>query len=122
MALALSSLVPPAQETLRHSPMLHPHTASMAGAGIMGGSHPEPAESAMNQNVSRVPLLIDGAFVQSRSEEWRDIVNPATQEVIAQVPFATGAEVDAAVAAAKEAFKTWRNTPTGIRARLLRKY
>ena len=76
----------------------------------------------MNQNVSRVPLLIDGAFVQSRSEEWRDIVNPATQEVIAQVPFATSAEVDAAVTAAKEAFKTWRKTPIGARARIFLKY
>jgi len=72
--------------------------------------------------IQRVPLLIDGAFVQSRSSEWRDIVNPATQEVIAQVPFATQAEVDAAVTAAKEAFKTWRKTPIGVRARIFLKY
>ncbi len=71
---------------------------------------------------SRVPLLIDGAFVQSRSAQWRDIVNPATQEVIAQVPFATIAEVDAAVSAAKEAFKTWRKTPIGVRSRIFLKY
>ena len=34
-------------------------------------------------------LLIDGAFVESQSAEWGDIVNPATQEVIGRVPFAT---------------------------------
>src|SRR5690606_16930341 len=78
---------------------------------------------AMSQSqVHRVPLLIDGEFVQSRSEEWRDVINPATQEVIAKVPFATSAEVDAAVAAAKEAFKTWRKTPIGTRARIFLKY
>ena len=30
-------------------------------------------------------------------KEWRDIVNPATQDVVGRVPFATKDEVDAAV-------------------------
>ncbi len=64
-----------------------------------------------------VKLLIGGKFVESQSSQWRDIINPATQEVLARVPFATPAEVDAAVAAAKEAFKTWRKTSIGVRAR-----
>lgn len=72
--------------------------------------------------VPTVKLLIDGEFVESRTTEWRDVVNPATQEVLARVPFATTAEVDAAVAAAKEAFKTWRKTPIGTRARVFLKY
>lgn len=70
----------------------------------------------------RIPLLIDGQFVASQTDQWRDIVNPATQQVLAQVPFATSAEVDAAVASAKAAFKTWRKTPIGTRARLFLKY
>ncbi|MEN5061335.1 CoA-acylating methylmalonate-semialdehyde dehydrogenase [Luteimonas sp. TWI1416] len=69
-----------------------------------------------------VPLLIDGEFVQSQTREWRDVVNPATQAVLARVPFATAAEVDAAVAAAQKAFKTWRKTPIGTRARIFLKY
>ena len=69
-----------------------------------------------------VPLLIGGRLVQSTTERWRDLVNPATQEVIARVPMATKAEIDAAVAAAKEAFKTWRKTPIGQRARIFLKY
>ena len=72
--------------------------------------------------VPTVKLLIDGEFVESRTTEWHDVVNPATQEVLARVPFATAAEVDAAVAAAKEAFKTWRKTPIGTRARIFLKY
>ncbi|MBO9644940.1 MAG: aldehyde dehydrogenase family protein, partial [Pseudacidovorax sp.] len=73
---------------------------------------------------SRVPtvkLLIGGEFVESRSTEWRDVVNPATQEVLARVPFATPDEVDAAVAAAQKAFKTWRKTAIGQRARIFLK-
>ena len=72
--------------------------------------------------VATVKLLIGGKFVESKTTEWRDIVNPATQEVLARVPFATQAEVDAAVASAKEAFKTWRKTPIGARARIFLKY
>ncbi|WPB56558.1 CoA-acylating methylmalonate-semialdehyde dehydrogenase [Xylophilus sp. GOD-11R] len=69
-----------------------------------------------------VKLLIGGEFVESTSREWRDVINPATQEVLARVPFATTAEVDAAVAAGRKAFTTWRKTPIGARARIFLKY
>ena len=73
------------------------------------------------QAVSTVKLLINGSFVESRSTEWHDVVNPATQQVIGQVPFATDDEINAAVAAAKEAYKTWKNTPLAARARIMLK-
>ncbi|MFT3717134.1 MAG: CoA-acylating methylmalonate-semialdehyde dehydrogenase [Pseudorhodoferax sp.] len=72
--------------------------------------------------VPSVKLLIDGRFVESRSTQWRDVVNPATQEVLARVPFATPEEIDAAVASAQAAFKTWRKTAIGTRARIFLKY
>ena len=40
-----------------------------------------------------IPLFIDGKPVASESREWRDVVDPATQEVVARVPFATADEV-----------------------------
>ena len=73
-------------------------------------------------DLPRLPLLINGEFVQSRSAEWRDVVNPATQQRLARVPMATPDEVEAAIASAREAFKTWRHTPIGQRARILLKY
>ncbi|MGN6481141.1 CoA-acylating methylmalonate-semialdehyde dehydrogenase [Luteibacter sp.] len=76
----------------------------------------------VNPTVATVKLVIDGAFVESTTNDWRPVVNPATQAVLAHVPFATTAEVDAAVAAAAEAFKTWRKTPIGTRARIFLKY
>jgi len=69
-----------------------------------------------------VKLLINGEFVESRSEQWRAVVNPATQEVLARVPFATGEEIDAAVNSASQAFQSWRKTPIGARARIFLKY
>ncbi|MFZ3285098.1 CoA-acylating methylmalonate-semialdehyde dehydrogenase [Pseudomonas sp.] len=71
--------------------------------------------------VQNVKLLIDGEWVESQTTEWHDIVNPATQQVLAKVPFATAAEVDAAVSAAQRAFQTWKLTPIGARMRIMLK-
>ncbi|UVE19428.1 CoA-acylating methylmalonate-semialdehyde dehydrogenase [Pseudomonas sp. LS44] len=73
-------------------------------------------------SVPTVKLLIDGQLVESKTSHWRDVVNPATQEVLARVPFATDDEMHAAVASAKQAFKTWRKTAIGTRARIFLKY
>lgn len=72
--------------------------------------------------VPTVKLLIDGKLVESTTTQWREVVNPATQEVLARVPFATAEEMNAAVASAKRAFQTWRKTPIGTRARIFLKY
>ena len=76
-----------------------------------------PSDTALQT----VRLLIDGEWVESQSNEWHDIVNPATQQVLAKVPFATALEVDAAIAAAQRAFQTWKLTPIGARMRIMLK-
>ncbi len=70
----------------------------------------------------QVPLLINGEMVASESTRLLPVTNPATQEVIAQVPCATEAEVERAVDAAKAAFETWKEMPVGERARLMLRY
>jgi malonate-semialdehyde dehydrogenase (acetylating)/methylmalonate-semialdehyde dehydrogenase len=70
-------------------------------------------------DIPRIPLLIGGELVQSKSTEWRDVRNPATQELVARVPFATREEIDAAVTNSKAAFKTWRNTSQSARVRVM---
>ncbi|WP_339463064.1 CoA-acylating methylmalonate-semialdehyde dehydrogenase [Pseudomonas sp. EA_105y_Pfl2_R69] len=75
-----------------------------------------------HSSIANVKLLIDGELVESKTTQWRDVVNPATQQVLARVPFATAEEMNAAVASAAEAFKTWRKTPIGARARIFLKY
>ena len=68
-----------------------------------------------------VKMLLDGKFIDSQTSEWHDVVNPATQQVLAQVPFATDAEINAAIASAKQAYKTWKSTPIAARARIMLK-
>jgi malonate-semialdehyde dehydrogenase (acetylating)/methylmalonate-semialdehyde dehydrogenase len=54
---------------------------------------------------------INGEWTDSSANEWRDVINPATSEVLAQVPLASTNEVNQAVAAAAAAFPEWRRTP-----------
>ncbi len=74
-----------------------------------------------SRSVPGVKLLIDGKLVESTAREWRNVVNPATQEVLARVPMCGADEVDRAVKSAAEAFKTWRNVPIAQRARIMLK-
>lgn len=62
---------------------------------------------------------IGGEWVESQSDEVLDVGNPATGEVIAQVPLSTVEEVNRAVSAAAEAFQEWRETPSLVRARYM---
>ncbi|MEY2952341.1 MAG: 5-carboxymethyl-2-hydroxymuconate semialdehyde dehydrogenase [Pseudomonadota bacterium] len=63
--------------------------------------------------------LINGKSVPGT--DYFETVNPATQDVLAEVASGGEAEVNAAVAAAKAAFPQWANTPAADRAKLIRK-
>ena len=67
-------------------------------------------------------LWINGQRKQSASSRFADVTNPASGEVIRQVPLANRADVDSAVAAAKAAFPGWRDTPPLRRSRVLNKF
>jgi len=66
----------------------------------------------------RIQHLIDGRTVEGR--DYFETVNPATQEVLAEVARGGAVEVQAAVAAAKAAFPKWAGTAPVERARLMR--
>lgn len=69
-----------------------------------------------------VPQYIAGELVQSSSQQWMDVTNPATNEVIAQVPCATEGEMQQALDNASEVFRDWKETPVSERARLMMRY
>jgi len=72
--------------------------------------------------VTQVPLLINGEFVISESLDKLDVLNPATQEVLAHVPLASQNEIERAIQGAKDAFLIWKDTPVSERARLMFRY
>ncbi|MDQ0225460.1 CoA-acylating methylmalonate-semialdehyde dehydrogenase [Metabacillus niabensis] len=76
----------------------------------------------MSEVITRVKKLknfINGDWVESKTTQYEDVYNPATNEIIAQVPISTKEEVDYAVEVAAKAFKEWRNVPVQKRARVL---
>ena len=64
-------------------------------------------------------IYVGGAWVDSESSETISVVNPATEEVIAQVPAGTPGDADRAVAAARAAFESWGATPPAERGKYL---
>ena len=67
----------------------------------------------------RIQHLIDGRAVESRT--YFETVDPATQQVLAEVARGGAAEIGAAVAAAKAAFPAWAARAPADRAKLMRK-
>src|SRR3989441_12067983 len=61
--------------------------------------------------LTKLPNYINGRWQQATTTEWLDVSNPATGELIAQVPISTDADVTAAVDAAAAAYPEWRRTP-----------
>lgn len=61
--------------------------------------------------VTRVPNYVNGQWLDSYANEWMDVINPATGEIIAQTPTSTPAETKTAIEAAAAAFPAWRRTP-----------
>src|SRR6185436_18126310 len=70
-------------------------------------------------NVSRSLMLIDGKLIESADGRHIDIENPADRTIVAQVPRAGDADVDAAVRAAAAAFDTWKRVTPKDRGRML---
>ncbi|EHQ44406.1 MULTISPECIES: CoA-acylating methylmalonate-semialdehyde dehydrogenase [Myroides] len=70
----------------------------------------------------KINLYINGAFTASTATAYLPVENPATQEIIAEVPLTELKEIDQAIALAGEAFKTWKEVATPERARLFLKY
>jgi malonate-semialdehyde dehydrogenase (acetylating)/methylmalonate-semialdehyde dehydrogenase len=76
----------------------------------------------MFQMAHQLRNYVGGEWVPSAGTESREIINPATGELLAKVPIGTAADVDAAVKAAEAAFVDWRRVPAVERARCLFRY
>jgi len=64
-------------------------------------------------------MFIDGKMTRGKSAESIPVINPATEEVIAEVPRGTPEDVQEAVNAAQCAFDLWKRMPASERAAAL---
>jgi malonate-semialdehyde dehydrogenase (acetylating)/methylmalonate-semialdehyde dehydrogenase len=77
---------------------------------------------ATERKVETVSFYVNGAWEQPEGRTRQPITNPATGELLAQVAYATDADVDRAVRAAHEAFLKWREVPVVDRVQVLYHY
>ncbi len=77
---------------------------------------PETADPKLKP---KYDLFIGGKFVAPRSGKYFDSINPATEEVLAQIALAGQADVDAAYNAAQKAFPAWSKLPGTERGKYL---
>jgi malonate-semialdehyde dehydrogenase (acetylating) / methylmalonate-semialdehyde dehydrogenase len=82
----------------------------------------QEAPSAPSAHAPRLPLLIGGEWRASAAERSAPVLDPARGSELARVPFATAAEIDAAVDAARRAFPAWREVPVPERALVMFRY
>lgn len=66
-------------------------------------------------------LYIDGEFIDGEGRTEQPVLDPATGRTLGQLPHATRADLDRALAAADRAFQTWRHVSPTERGAILRK-
>src|SRR5687767_8132137 len=69
--------------------------------------------------VKRLKNYLGGQFLEAEAKDYIPVINPATCEVLAEVPDSSYADVARAVQAAKEGFEEWRSTPVLSRAQYM---
>jgi succinate-semialdehyde dehydrogenase/glutarate-semialdehyde dehydrogenase len=84
----------------------------------MATIHRERLDSAL----LRTQLYYGGQWRDGADGQTKPVTDPATGDVIAEVAVATAADVDAAVEAAHDAFRTWSKVPAPQRAKALRRW
>jgi malonate-semialdehyde dehydrogenase (acetylating) / methylmalonate-semialdehyde dehydrogenase len=73
-------------------------------------------------SIHEVLNYVDGKWQHAAGSGSTEVINPATDEVLASCPAGNGAEVAAAVSRAEAAFPAWRRTPPADRIQFLFKF
>ncbi|OJX28458.1 MAG: methylmalonate-semialdehyde dehydrogenase (acylating) [Chryseobacterium sp. 36-9] len=76
----------------------------------------------MSNKYGKVNNYINGVFVGTITDRWMNVESPLTGEVIAELAVSSKDDLDKAVSAAKEAFKTWSKTPIKDRVQVFFRY
>ncbi|MGZ5114868.1 MAG: NAD-dependent succinate-semialdehyde dehydrogenase [Burkholderiales bacterium] len=69
----------------------------------------------------KLVLYIDGNFIETEGRKTEPVFNPASGEIIGQLPHATREDLDRALSAAQRAFETWKKTSPLERSAILRR-
>src|SRR6185503_20661826 len=105
------------QKTTRRPGARTSGTSDSATALLYDEGQREEEMAQAETAVRTIKNYIGGGWVDAETSESLDVTNPATGETLAQVPMSSQADLDRAVAAARQAFPEWRATSPVERAR-----
>ena len=74
------------------------------------------------EKLNNEKLYINGRYQESQSNKWIEVENPATGEILGRIPKASEEEINQAVEAAYEAFKTFSKTSLEERISYIEKF
>lgn len=75
-----------------------------------------------NKNLFQTRPFVDNEFIETtKSKQTFKVINPATEEVLAELPVQTEEEIDQAIESCHRAFQTFKQTNPYDRAKMLRK-
>ena len=75
----------------------------------------------MGSGYADLKLFLGGEWVAAGDRQCEQVVNPATEEVIGDLPHATTADLDLALGKSEQGFAVWRAVNPDERSRILKK-
>jgi len=90
-----------------------------AAADAVASAPAYPTTHEKIEKVGNTPYFLDNKFVQSTTDKFIDLPDPATNNLVTRVPQMTDEEMKAAVASAEKAFKGWRDTTVLARQQIM---
>ncbi|KAG9253279.1 Aldehyde/histidinol dehydrogenase [Emericellopsis atlantica] len=90
-----------------------------ATADAVAAAPAYPTTHEKIEKVGNTPYFLDNQFVQSTTDKFIDLPDPATNNLVTRVPQMTDEEMKAAVASAEKAFKGWRDTTVLARQQIM---
>ncbi|KAK5713546.1 aldehyde dehydrogenase (NADP(+)) ald6 [Elasticomyces elasticus] len=120
--------MPPSHSTTAvrrlHATTAHFQQATAAAATTSTNSSPTsyPTSHEKIQSPQDTQMFIDNKFVPSQADQWIDLYDPATNNLVTRVPQNTHAEMTAAVDSAEKAFPAWKAQSVLARQQIMFKY
>merc|ERR1711872_1077618 len=112
----MGSASQPGPQSRPWSKMLPISSARIAIGGARSLSYAGGKVPPTTQNV------VGGQWLESSTDQWIEVHNPATNQVVTRVPQSTQAEMEEAVESAKAAHRTWSRSSPMARQQIMFKY
>ncbi|MBW0491231.1 hypothetical protein O181_030946 [Austropuccinia psidii MF-1] len=106
----------------------YPHSLGLPAAKIssipFNRAHHSFSRNWKGTNVdgSNAKLFVNGSFIDSQTNQWIDVHNPATQQTLNRVPQPTIQELDEIVNSAHEAYQNWKFSSILHRQQIMLKF